>query len=124
MSAPTKKHPTKNTVTVQTGKKKPKLYFVSGELAEAVTSLLEAYDKSDSVPMREALKFHFDETSEQAAVLRGSRYKEEMTQKELAEKLGVAQGYVSQIEKGKRQINVSMAKKLAKIFNTHYKVFL
>ncbi len=60
----------------------------------------------------------------QAMTLRGARAKVGMTQKELAQKLNMAQSYISQIEQGKRQVNVSLAKKLAKIFNTDYRVFL
>jgi DNA-binding XRE family transcriptional regulator len=57
-------------------------------------------------------------------ILRGCRGRDEMTQKELAEKLGIAQTRVSEMESGTRSISVKMAKKLAEIFETSYKVFL
>jgi len=57
-------------------------------------------------------------------VLRGLRYREELTQKELAEKTGVKQSHISNMENGTRPVSKSMAKRLAMAFNSHYKVFL
>jgi len=59
-----------------------------------------------------------------AKVLRGFRGRDDMKQSELAEKLGIAQTRVSEMESGKRPISVKMAKQLAKIFDTSYKAFL
>jgi DNA-binding XRE family transcriptional regulator len=59
-----------------------------------------------------------------AKVLRGFRGRDEMTQLELSERLGIAQNRVSEMESGKRTISVKMAKQLAEIFDTSYKVFL
>ena len=59
-----------------------------------------------------------------AKVLRGFRGRDEMTQLELADRLGIAQTRVSEMESGKRPISVKMAKQLAEIFETSYKVFL
>jgi DNA-binding XRE family transcriptional regulator len=57
-------------------------------------------------------------------ILRGMRGRDEMTQKELAEKLEIAPTRVSEMESGSRPISVKMAKKFAEIFETSYKVFL
>jgi transcriptional regulator with XRE-family HTH domain len=43
------------------------------------------------------------------------RKKREMTQHELAEKLGVSRSYISQIETDRRGISVRTAKKIARI---------
>jgi DNA-binding XRE family transcriptional regulator len=59
-----------------------------------------------------------------AKVLRGFRGRDEITQIELAGKLGIAQTRVSEMESGKRRISVKMAKQLAEIFGTSYKAFL
>ena len=56
--------------------------------------------------------------------MRGSRHKEEMTQKELADALGISQHHVSEMENGKRPIGKTMAKKLAIIFKIDYRIFL
>lgn len=59
-----------------------------------------------------------------AMALRGFRGKMEWTQQELAEKLGTTQNCISDMESGKRLISMNMAKRLEKIFNIPYKVFL
>ena len=59
-----------------------------------------------------------------AMLLRGYRGKLDMTQKELAEKLGVTQNRVSDMENGKRPISKNLAVKLGELFDTPYKSFL
>jgi DNA-binding XRE family transcriptional regulator len=56
--------------------------------------------------------------------LRGFRVRDDMTQEELARRLGLKQARVSALESGSRPISVAMAKRLAKIFEVTYKVFL
>ncbi|GFH63360.1 MAG: helix-turn-helix protein [Candidatus Desulfovibrio kirbyi] len=59
-----------------------------------------------------------------AMLLRGYRVKLDLTQKELAEKLGTTQNRVSDMESGKRPISKNMAVKLGQLFDTPYKSFL
>ena len=59
-----------------------------------------------------------------AMALRGLRVKEDITQAELAEKLGISQNMVSSMESGKRSITVKMAKRIEKKFGVTYKAFL
>ena len=59
-----------------------------------------------------------------AMLLRGYRGKLDMTQKELAKKVGVTQNRISDMESGKRPISKDMAVKLGKLFDTPYKSFL
>ena len=56
--------------------------------------------------------------------MRGGRGKEGLTQKQLAERIGVAQHHVSEMENGKRTVGKEMAKKLAAALNVDYRVFL
>ena len=56
--------------------------------------------------------------------LRGLRVKEGITQKELAERLGIKQHRVSEMEKGRRAISVEMAKRIGEAYDISYKVFL
>lgn len=56
--------------------------------------------------------------------LRGFRYREGLNQTELAEKLGITQNFLSNLENDKKPISRKMAEKLAVFFNTHYKVFM
>jgi addiction module HigA family antidote len=57
-------------------------------------------------------------------VLNGFRLKMEMTQNELAEKLGISQNRVSDMETGKRPISKRMAERLSELFNVPRKAFL
>ncbi|MEI8342865.1 MAG: helix-turn-helix transcriptional regulator [Verrucomicrobiota bacterium] len=55
--------------------------------------------------------------------IRGGRGKEGLTQKQLAERIGVAQHHISEMENGKRPVG-KVAKKLAEVLNVDYRVFL
>jgi DNA-binding XRE family transcriptional regulator len=57
-------------------------------------------------------------------VLRGLRYRDGLKQSELAEKIGINQSHISEMENGKRPIGKTTARKLAKVFKTSYKLFL
>jgi DNA-binding XRE family transcriptional regulator len=57
-------------------------------------------------------------------ILRGARYREALTQAQLAEKVKVKPSHISEMERGKRPIGKDMAKRLAEALNTSYKVFL
>ena len=59
-----------------------------------------------------------------AMALRGLRGREEITQAELASRLGVSQNAISEMESGKRPISTKMAKKLGEAFDISYKAFL
>ena len=47
-----------------------------------------------------------------------------LTQAELAERLGVKQHHISEMENGKRPIGAEMAHRLEEAFGTSYKAFL
>jgi len=59
-----------------------------------------------------------------AMALRGLRGKEDITQTELAARLGISQNMVSDMESGKRNISLKMAKRIGEEFKTSYKCFL
>ena len=59
-----------------------------------------------------------------AMALRGLRGKEDLTQAELAARLGVSQNAISEMESCKRPSSTKMAKRLGEEFNLPYKVFL
>ena len=59
-----------------------------------------------------------------AMALRGLRGKEDITQAELAARLGISQNMVSDMESGKRNISVKMAKRIGEKFKISYKCFL
>jgi DNA-binding XRE family transcriptional regulator len=59
-----------------------------------------------------------------AMLLRGLRGKEELTQTELAERLGISQNMVSDMESGRRPISLKMAKRIGAEFKIPYKGFV
>lgn len=57
--------------------------------------------------------------------LRGARYREGLTQRQLAESTGIPQRHISEMESGKRQIGRERAKKIAEALHvSDYRVFL
>ncbi len=93
-----------------------------------VMKLLKPYraDNPDDelVPADEVFKDVYAKYGKVGATIRGGRARDGLTQVALAEKLGIKQSHVSQMEHGKRVIGKKMAQKLAKIFNTDYRLFL
>jgi ribosome-binding protein aMBF1 (putative translation factor) len=57
-------------------------------------------------------------------ILRGARYREGLTQVQLAAMIGVKPSHISEMEKGKRPLGRDMAKRLAQALHTSYRVFL
>ena len=117
MQVHTKKHPI-NTVEIK---------FIGPivNMARAIEALkpMGFVDMSDSVPWREA----YSECSEEQLIgkaLAGARYREGMTQVQLAQKTGIPQRHISEMEHGKRTIGKKNAKLFAKALNTDYRVFL
>lgn len=79
----------------------------------------------ESTPWREVAKSRIQEAGgESAHMLKTSREMAGMSQTELAKKLGMPQGNISQIETGKRPVGKTLAKRLAQIFKVDYRVFL
>jgi hypothetical protein len=117
MQAHTKKHPIE---TIE-------LKFMGpvANMAQAVETLksLGFVDTSDLVPWRDA----YPEDSEAQLIgkaLAGARYREGLTQVQLAELTGIPQRHISEMENGKRVIGKEIAKRLGKALNIGYKVFL
>jgi len=117
MQARTKKHPTE---TIE-------LKFIGPvvNMTQAIETLkaLGFEDISDAVPWRDA----YPEYSEEQLIgkaLSGARYREGLTQIQLAELIGIPQRHISEMENGKRPIGKEMAKRLGKVLNISYKVFL
>lgn len=85
---------------------------------------LNPLEHNESISWREVFREGIEELSEIGLMLRGGRHKAGLTQKILAEKIGVKTHHISEMEHGKRPIGKKMAQKLAKIFNVDYRVFL
>lgn len=61
---------------------------------------------------------------EQQVALRGYRYRENLTQRQLAELTGIPQRHISEMENGKRTIGKEMAKRLGRALHADYKMLL
>jgi DNA-binding XRE family transcriptional regulator len=80
-------------------------------------------DATDTVSIEEAFPGYADNPL--GLALRGARYREGLTQRQLAESTGIPQRHISEMESGKRQIGRERAKKIAEALNvSDYRVFL
>lgn len=61
---------------------------------------------------------------EQQTAIRGYRYREGLTQMQLAEMTGIPRRHISDMESGRRPIGKENAKKLAQALNADYRMFL
>ncbi len=77
-----------------------------------------------SIPWRKVAKVNIEKYTEAGLALRGARFKEEMTQQELADAIGILAHHISEMEHGKRTIGKEMARRLAEVLDVNYKVFL
>lgn len=77
-----------------------------------------------TIPWREVAKGNIKKYTEAGLALRGARAKENLTQKQLADKLDILPHHVSEMEHGRRPISKKMALKLASALHVNYKVFL
>ncbi|MGK5593880.1 MAG: helix-turn-helix domain-containing protein [Parachlamydiaceae bacterium] len=86
----------------------------------------DTYKRSKREPSnwREAAKEVFDDVPGAALNLRGLRNREGLSQKKLGEAIGVEQSNISKMERGERQISPRIAKRLEKIFDIDYRLFL
>jgi DNA-binding XRE family transcriptional regulator len=82
-----------------------------------VADILEAED--GSLPLEE-----FFPDLHQGSAIRGLRLRDGLTQEQLARLLGIKRTNLSEMENGKRPIGKNMAKRLAQVLKTDYKVFL
>ena len=123
MQALTKKHPTEKLVEVRF-----RGTISSINKLRRTATTLHVTDLSRQLPEKESYtpeELSPELVTNRAGVcVRGGRGKEGLTQKQLADLLGIAQHHISEMENGKRPIGKEMAKKLAAALNVDYRVFL
>lgn len=118
-------HPTNDVTVIFKGLGRHSHYVIlPHEVAKNLYESLETEDERDSIPAHEAFPELADPVLRPAVMLRGGRYRENLTQKQLAEKLGIRQHHLSEMENAKRPIGKEMAKRLAEILRMDYKRFL
>ena len=91
------------------------------EEAMAALEKLGYIEAEESTPWRDL----FDEEElTPGAGLKGARYKEGVTQKELAQKTGIPQSHISAMENNKMGIGKDRARRLAEALNIDYRILL
>ncbi|MBM4274120.1 MAG: helix-turn-helix transcriptional regulator [Deltaproteobacteria bacterium] len=115
MSEPMKEQITKDFAEICLRHRLPEEKIL--KIQDAVTAILGEED--ESLPLEEV----FPDLHPGSAI-RGLRLREGLTQEQLARLLGVKRTNLSEMENGKRPIGKNMARRLAQVLKTDYKVFL
>lgn len=126
MSALMKK-PLTDAVTITVHGRVERRFRLPQEKAKGLLRLISEFEVDEDeqlIPIDEVFKDLHKKYGRSGSVVRGLRAREELTQVELAKKIGVPQSHISQIEHGKRPIGKKMAKRIAAVFNTDYRAFL
>lgn len=72
-------------------------------------------ETSESIPVEETDFWKEMQSNRIGNLLSGARLKANLSQAQLAQKLGIRQNMISDYERGKRRLSPSMAKRIAKI---------
>ncbi len=125
MPAHTKAHRTSQKVQVVIMGDHPRVYEVPSNKANAVAGLLsDCVSDAIHVKPNEVFSELRKRYSQAGMRIRGGRAKQNLTQIELAKKIGVTQGDLSKMESGKRAIGKQIAKRLALALRVDYRLFL
>lgn len=117
MSAHMKARLTKQStykVVVEIPGKAKELTFVPAKHLQKLKDFLEKYGESDSTSWEELAKDRIAKYKKSGLALRGARYREGLSQKELSKRTGISQENISKMENGQRAVGEKVAKKLAK----------
>ena len=74
-------------------------------------------DNSESIAVEDTDFWKEMQSNRIGNLLAGARLKANLSQAQLAEKLGIRQNMISDYERGKRRLSPAMAKRIAKILN-------
>lgn len=126
MSERTKKLPTSDMVAITVHDKADITFMLPRRSVKELLAFLQPYqtDNDQLISADEVFKDLYQKYGKIGATLRGCRARNDLTQAKLAEMLEIEQSHISQMEHGKRVIGKKMAQKLAKIFDTDYRLFL
>ena len=94
-------------------------YFVSHKLEGGKVTM-----KDGGVSIAWKNDFPGLQENEAGTYLAGARHREGLTQRQLAEKCGIPQRHISEMENGKRPIGKENAKKLGASLNVDWRAFL
>lgn len=121
MSVHTKKHLTKIKIENEE-------FLLPKKNSKAILSIVRELSHkqnyNDHIPAQEFTKKALGKRPKGAALLRGHRGKENISQIELSKKTGISVPNISAYENGSRKITEAVAKRFAKAFKTDHKKFL
>lgn len=100
------------------------LSYIPLQFFEEFRDFIRSHEESRSTKWTEIAKDSIKKHKQAGMVLRGARFRENLTQKSLAKKSGVSQENISRIENGKRSVGEKLAKKLAKPLKIDYRMLL
>lgn len=128
MSAVAKMLPTER-VTIKIGHKQPEVMFLPKDAANNLLLFIKncqpALAKNEDLITIEDIEPKIkDPVLKTASILRGARYKEGLTQIELAKRLKITQSDLSKMEHGKRPIGKKLAQRIAETLQVDYRIFL
>lgn len=102
-----------------------KVTYINAQNMGRLEAFLEKYSEEDEPIEWEVLaKERIEKYKKSGLVLRGMRYREGISQKDLAKKTGISQNEISKIENGKRTVGEKVAKRLAQALNTDYRLLI
>lgn len=112
-------------IEVRIGKHRPTVYLVPKAQAEGLRKILTDYRIVEKYVSADAVFADLDQKfSKTGNVLAGFRLRDNLTQTQLAKKIGSSQSAIAAIENGRRKVGRTMAMKLAKVFKTNFQIFL
>jgi antitoxin component HigA of HigAB toxin-antitoxin module len=116
-----------NTINVRVPRPMTDKALVAIKKSLEADGIEAAFSVRDSGEIEENRAYSFEETfpdSHPGKALAGLRAREGLTQKQMAESLGISQSRLSELERGVRRITVDMAKKTAKLYGISHRSLL
>ena len=111
-------------VVVEMPGKVKKLTLVPAKHLEKLEAFLQKYGESESISWEQLAKDDIVKYGKTGIVLRGARYREGLSQKELSKRTGISQENISKMENGQRVIGNKVAKKLAKVLHIDFELLI
>ena len=111
-------------IIIETPRKKKRFSYVSEKYVHKLKAFLEKYGQSASTPWKELAASRITKYKKTGLVLKGARYREGFSQKDLAKRTGISQENISRMENGQRSIGEKVAKKLAKALRIDFALLI
>lgn len=83
---------------------------------------MEKYGESESISWEGLAKDRIAKYKKSGLALRGARYREGLSQKELSKRTGISQENISKMENGHRTVGEKVAQKLAKALRIDFEL--